>query len=401
MERLSTSRTRSCFVVTRLGGENTDARKQANLVYENLICPALEGLKFSIARSDRIRGSGNIVQEILALLQSADVCVVDLTGDNPNVYYECGRRHESSKPFVLIKDIRERGRLPFDVAPLRTLFYDPRSLKSLAQTVDELRSNIKTVLPSYMTADFGSGPVPEVRRIDPGTFYIGSRKEEPGHSRLSAGRHRVKIRNPFHMGVYPVTFDEYDFYCDENPSVRRPKDDHGRGRHPVTNVDWHEAVAYCNWLQNRTGRAYRLPSEAEWEYVCRAGTTSAFSCGESLVRANYDRDPLHGGTRPVDELRGKNVWGIYQMHGNVWEWTMDDWFEGYVQSRGPRFEEPRLHENTLGPTSKGKAVRGGSWYESANYCRSASRVRYPSVARTSYIGFRVAMGDLLPDEDQP
>ena len=226
-------------------------------------------------------------------------------------------------------------------------------------------------------------PVIEWAEIPAGTFLMGSPKSEFDRSDYEI-QHSVTL-NAFRMSKYEITFDQFDAFC--TATGRRKPDDNGwgRGKMPVINVTWDEAVAFADWIGGR------LPTEAEWEYACRAGTTTPFNTGENLTtnQANYNGEfPYHNFHK--GENRGKaitvgsfppNSFGLYDMHGNVWEWV-NDWYENY--SAGAQ-------TNPQGP-SKGtyKVYRGGGWNLIAQFCRSAKR-RYIEPARKfNYIGFRVA-----------
>jgi formylglycine-generating enzyme required for sulfatase activity len=156
---------------------------------------------------------------------------------------------------------------------------------------------------------------------------MGSTDNEEGGYENELPQHRVTIAQRFAIGRYPVTFDEYDRFCEAR---RREKpDDQGWGREqrPVINVGWNDAQDYLAWLSQEIGRAYRLPSEAEWEYACRAGTTTRFWFGESITpkNANYNDSGL-GRTSEIGAYPA-NGWGLHDMDGHVWEWVEDDWHE--------------------------------------------------------------------------
>jgi formylglycine-generating enzyme required for sulfatase activity len=356
-----------------------------------LLAPTLSKFSFEVIRSDRDQ-SEKIDEGLIRLIQTSDLCIIDLTGDNPNVYYECGRRHESQLPYVQIRDLTQPP-MPFDIRQFRTVFYDLTSPESIANAVVELTTRIKAVLPGYVTSPAPKAPFPKTLHIPPGEFTMG----EDGFSRLTRPAHKVKIGSAFEIGIHPVTFEEYDFYRAEAGVARRPDDEGwGRGRRPVINVSWHDAVEYCKWLSQYKRKSFRLPSESEWEYACRAVADGKeqvpFAFGDKLAasQANFGRTGTPARTISVDDLKVANKWGLFGMHGNVWEWTADDWFEDYNTPSGPHTEAARDHSaGSLEPLSKGNPVRGGSWYEGLHYCRSSTRVRYPSAARTSYIGFRV------------
>jgi formylglycine-generating enzyme required for sulfatase activity len=178
---------------------------------------------------------------------------------------------------------------------------------------------------------------PELVVIRAGEFIMGSPVSEEG--RFLAGlivpgpQHRVSISERFAIGRYPVTFDEYDRFC-EAKGQKSPEDEGwGRGRRPAINVSWDDAQAYIAWLSQETGRAYRLPSEAEWEFACRAGTTTRYSIGDAIApdKANYVVSRL-ARTREVGAYPA-NPWSLHDMHGNVWEWVEDDWHINYQGRR--------------------------------------------------------------------
>ena len=161
----------------------------------------------------------------------------------------------------------------------------------------------------------------------------------------------------------------------------------GRGRRPVINVSWEDAVAYTAWLSEATGERYRLPSEAEWEYAARAGSVTKYSWGNEVGhnRANcyrcgsqWDREM----TAPVGSFR-PNVWGLHDMHGNVWEWVQDCWNGNYqgAPTDGAAWESGDCSQRVL---------RGGSWDYNPRYLRSANRTNDLTMYRNFTVGFRVA-----------
>ena len=180
-------------------------------------------------------------------------------------------------------------------------------------------------------AVFSDAPLaPELVVIPAGKFMMGSTEEEEGGREGERPRHRVTIAQRFAIGRYPVTFDEYDRFC-QAMGCNKPEDQGwGRGRQPAINVSRQDAQEYIAWLSQETGRAYRLPSEAEWEYACRAGTTTRYSFGDAITPkdANYDNSGLRRtsevGAYPPDR------WNVHDMHGNVWEWVEDDWHKNYL-----------------------------------------------------------------------
>lgn len=253
-------------------------------------------------------------------------------------------------------------------------------------------------------------------RVPPGTFAMGSSAAEierfkkspimlqPGWEKLEGPQHEVKITRALWMGAWEVTQGEYEAVMGSNPSHFAAT---GEGkkqvigldtrRFPVESVTWHDSVEFCKKLsdlpaEKKAGRTYRLPTEAEWEYACRAGTTTTFHFGNSLSvkQANFNGENPFG--NPEKELRvGRtvrvgsyppNAWGLHDMHGNVHEWCLD----------GPRPYTPNAVENPRGPEADNAdgVLRGGSWAIDAGVCRSAFRkVRGTTRYRTSHSGFRV------------
>lgn len=233
----------------------------------------------------------------------------------------------------------------------------------------------------------GEGPLLVV--IPAGRFQMGSPSNESMRSENEGPQHEVIIAQPLAIGVHAVTFDDYDRYTGSKNA--RPGS-RSLDSHPVRNVSWDDAQKYCQWLSEQTGHTYRLPSEAEWEYACRAGTLTVFSFGDQITpeQVNYDgNSPYAGGVKglyrqstvPVRSLP-PNPWGLYEMHGNVWEWCQDHWHGDYqgAPNDGSTWE-------TGGSSSR--VLRGGSWYDYGRNVRSASRIRLGPGFRNGSLGFRV------------
>ena len=157
----------------------------------------------------------------------------------------------------------------------------------------------------------------------------------------------------------------------------------------MINVSWEDAQAYADWLNKKTGKEFRLPSEAEWEYACRAGTRTRFYTGDSdkdLDRAGWYRSNSGNKTHPVGE-KAPNVWGLYDMHGNVWEWVEDDWQGSYSSYNGAPDDGRAWVENSRGSY---RVLRGGSWFNAAQDCRSAMRYSFAPGYRDGGVGFRLS-----------
>jgi formylglycine-generating enzyme required for sulfatase activity len=237
----------------------------------------------------------------------------------------------------------------------------------------------------------------ELVRIAPGTFRMGSDPDAGRADEIPA--HEVKLTRPFYLGKHEVTQAQFEQVMGTNPS--HFTDERGGGPDfPVESVTWHEADEFCRRLsalpeEKAAGRRYRLPTEAEWEYACRAGTTTPFAGGETLsgAVANFDCTFPAGDAPPSEAARQRpvsvgsfppNPWGLYDMHGNVWEWCAD-WSSPYPDAAGVRV-------NPQGPAlGSGKIVRGGGWCSYGWLCRSATRFSMAPARRARDIGFRVAM----------
>ena len=224
---------------------------------------------------------------------------------------------------------------------------------------------------------------PEMVFIRGGTFTMGSPESETGR-RADERQHQVSVGDVW-MGRYAVTFDEYDRFA----SATGRDSGWGWGRHPVRDVSWHDATAYAEWLSGQTGKRYRLPMEAEWEYAARAGTTTARYWGEAIGRNQANCDGCgsqwdNKQTAPVGSF-APNAWGLYDMLGNVWEWTCSVFDANYGGA------EQRC--DASGPS---RSLRGGSWDDRPDWVRSAARGRGPPRLRHDGLGLRLARSELTP-----
>lgn len=227
-------------------------------------------------------------------------------------------------------------------------------------------------------------PGGEMILIPAGEFIMGSPDGE-GHD--DEHPQHVVFVDSFYMGKYEVTFEQYDFFC-EKTGRSKPRDRNwGRGKRPVINVSWYDAAAFCDWLSDLSGDRYRLPTEAEWEYACRAGTTTQYSFGDgtrNLGLYAWHRGNAGRQTHPVGTLLS-NAWGLHDMHGNVWEWCSDWYGRNYYVSSPSR--------NPKGPTNgeyRYRVRRGGSWYYFGGSIRSADRDGATPDGTLHAMGFRLA-----------
>jgi uncharacterized protein (TIGR02996 family) len=236
-----------------------------------------------------------------------------------------------------------------------------------------------------VTVDLGKGVEMKFAFIPPGTFLMGSPANE-AKRRGEEVQHRVTLTKGYYLGIYPVTQAQWKAIEGTDPSNFKGND------LPVESVSWDECDQFCKKLGQKTGKRFRLPSEAAWEYACRAGTTTPFWCGNTISteQANYDGRYTYGNgkkgeyrqkTTPVSKFHD-NPWGLHDMHGNVWEWC-NDWC-GSLD--GSDITDPQ------GPQSgTSRVLRGGSWGYVPGYCRAASRNWYDPAVRSYYFGFRVLL----------
>lgn len=231
---------------------------------------------------------------------------------------------------------------------------------------------------------FGGGGLilPQMVRINPGRFLMGSPEGEKGRDPGEGPQHEVAIDYLFEVGKYPVTFREWDSAARYGACNGHRPEDHGRGWRPVINVSWDDAQAYIRFLNDRTGRGYRLLSEAEWEYCCRAGTTTAYAFGETFTNRSQGVVFAYGATVEVNRLWA-NCWGLVSMHGNVWEWCQDCRTDNYQGAPNYGFAW------TIGDRFS-RVLRGGCYGSTPQHLRSAKRYWNASTARSGSWGFRLA-----------
>jgi len=245
--------------------------------------------------------------------------------------------------------------------------------------------------------DLGGGVKLEAVLVPAGEFQMGSPSSEKERQKCETPVHKVRITRPFHMGKFEVTNAQYRRFRPGHHSRHLDGPDQ-----PVLFVSWHDADAFCRWLSARAKRNVRLPTEAEWEYACRAGTTTRFHTGNAaggvmnsadLAEAGWTGGSSKGRSRPVGQ-KAPNAFGLHDMHGNAWEWCAD-WFADDYYARSPAADP-------AGPKSgRAKVLRGGSYfYWVWHYCRSAHRYRFRPDARECVTGFRVAV-ETTPYKPRP
>ncbi len=242
-----------------------------------------------------------------------------------------------------------------------------------------------------ITADFTNSIGMKFNLIPAGEYMMGSPK---GELSLPTERpqHKVHITKPFYLGVTEVTQEQYEKVMGKNPSRFSSAGDSATqvqgmdtSSFPVERVSWEDAEEFCQKLTAMEGREYRLPTEAQWEYACRAGTTTEYCFGDDAARLQeygWYGDNADKRTHPVAQKKA-NAWGLYDMHGNVWEWCAD-WYDTDYYCKSPLSDPPGAAQGTY------RVDRGGCWRVSASVCRSAYRGGGLPIVRNGYLGLRVA-----------
>ncbi|MDJ0897579.1 MAG: SUMF1/EgtB/PvdO family nonheme iron enzyme [Xenococcus sp. MO_188.B8] len=269
-------------------------------------------------------------------------------------------RHAESNPM---------GRLIWGITQIKPDNFDSFQVTDVEplKPVPEVKSKFQR-----FTEDLGNGVELEMIAIPGGKFLMGSPEGEGDDSEKP--QHEVAVQS-FYMGKFLITQAQYQQVMGKNPS-------HFQGdERPVECVSWDDAVEFCQKLSKQTGKGYRLPSEAEWEYAARAGTNTKYSFGDDISGklANYGGNI--GETTSVDQYEA-NSFGLFDMHGNVWEWCQDDWHDNYKNA-------PTNGQAWFSEKENTKVIRGGSWYDDPDICRSACRNLSTRGYRSSNIGFRV------------
>ncbi|TRU98672.1 MAG: formylglycine-generating enzyme family protein, partial [Microcystis wesenbergii Mw_QC_S_20081001_S30D] len=236
------------------------------------------------------------------------------------------------------------------------------------------------------TENLPNGVTLEMVSLPAGQFLMGSPDSDSDARDSEKPPHQVKV-NSFAIGKYPVTQAQYQAVMGTNATSQKslrgkrrataaslPSYFQNNPQNPVENVSWNNAQAFCQKLSQITGKTYRLPTEAEWEYACRAGTTTRYYFGDDASQlgdyAWYSANS-QSKTHPVGQKK-PNAWGLYDMSGNVWEWCEDDWHDNYIGAPKDGSAWPINNDNR----SHLKCLRGGSWNSYPGYCRSAIRYGY-------------------------
>jgi formylglycine-generating enzyme required for sulfatase activity len=265
------------------------------------------------------------------------------------------------------------------VANLNTFTFETVSVDSNGEIIDRQSGTAEC-----FTENLGEGVDLELVSIPGGTFRMGDDRHHPDERPI----HQVRVP-AFYLGKYPITQAQYRSIMGEDKGFGLGAD------YPIENVSWEDAIEFCRKLSQRTGQNYTLPSEAQWEYACRAGTTTAFYFGETITPdlVNYNGDyPYQGAPKGENRARTTpvgifppNHFGLYDMHGNVWEWCLDGYRANYqgapTDGSGLELSAPDLK----------RVMRGGAWDYVARGCRSAVRCSLASGIRVAGCGLRVVL----------
>jgi formylglycine-generating enzyme required for sulfatase activity len=254
-------------------------------------------------------------------------------------------------------------------------------------TVDHLASGEAVFDGAFVNASTPTGTafrdgdtLPVMRIVPRGAFVLGSPVTDPDRSVAEGPQKRIEIPVPFAIGIFPVLVSEYEAAVGTRTAAKPPALPSQNRSLPVTNVSFEDADEFVSGISSKTGESYRLPSEAEWEYACRAGSRGRYSFGDRVDAAmavfNSSTGPVAAGSFPA------NAFGLYDMHGNVREWTVDLWHESYEST--PLDGSPAIEGH-----GSMRVVRGGGWSDSAPLLRSAARMRATQSIRANVIGFRV------------
>jgi len=260
----------------------------------------------------------------------------------------------------------------------------PERVRQQARVVELLTAGVRPCVPRR-TVVLAENVDMTFAWIPPGTFLMGSPPEEAERVDNET-QHRVTLTHGFHLGIHPVTQAQWQAVMGDNPSNFKGND------RPVEQVSWDDCQAFCTKLGQLAGKRFRLPTEAEWEYACRAGTTTPFYFGETIGtdQVNYDGNHTYGRgkkgvyrrqTTPVGSFPA-NAWGLFDMHGNVVEWCQD-WYGPY--SQGDIKDSRSINNGDF------RVLHGGSWRSRPDWCRAAYRNRSAPGDRFSFLGCRVVL----------
>lgn len=269
-------------------------------------------------------------------------------------------------------------------------------VKHLQQTCAE-QHNIPIVFSDPLQ---GGGTGPQMAVIPHGRYEMGSDEKEYGHSVTEYPQHLVTLRKPFAIGIYPVLTEEFELFRQATEWQLRKELIWHSGRYPAINLRMQDVRLYLDWLSKQSGHTYRLPTEAEWEYAARAGTTTPFHQGSNVSCKNVHFNPNFPYQEAMDKrrwylprcfpsikvsaagLHEPNNWGLYDVHGNVWEFTSSHWTSSHLNAN-------RDGSPSAGADPYWYVTKGGSWFDGAVMARSAARKKRYLDEMDTNLGFRV------------
>jgi formylglycine-generating enzyme required for sulfatase activity len=241
----------------------------------------------------------------------------------------------------------------------------------------------KTVPAGAVAAVKDCSACPVMVALYPGSFSMGSNNSDPSERPA----HRVSIKNPYALGKFEVTVEQWNACVQGGACPSVPSAADAAGNLPMRDVSWDEAQLYLKWLGSVSGRTYRLPTEAEWEYAARGGTSTRYWWGEQMKDGNASckdcGQPWNADAPPPVGSFIANPFGFFDMNGSVWEWVSDCWHSSYKGA-------PADGSAWATPTCPSRVIRGGSWKEDGSYMLSTTRFKYDASVRQSQNGFRVA-----------
>ncbi|MBD2151142.1 formylglycine-generating enzyme family protein [Pseudanabaena sp. FACHB-1277] len=282
---------------------------------------------------------------------------------------------------------------------------------TVAQIKNRINISFRQGKTQFYPEDLGNGTILKMVAIPQGSFIMGSPETEPDRRTSEFPQHSVTLQS-FFMGMFPVTQAQWRAVATQLPQINiklnpEPSRFQGDENRPVEQVSWFEAVEFCDRLSVKTGREYRLPTEAEWEYACRAGTTTPFHFGETISTdlANYrgtdDEDFKWSGswrgskgiyrqeTTATTYFKTANAFGLFDMHGNVLEWCLDTWHDSYSEKPEELKKSGNIPWVSGDESKENRLLRGGSWLYDPRNCRSAYRFYFHPGGRGSNVGFRI------------
>ncbi len=290
------------------------------------------------------------------------------------------RGHDGFRVVISLDDESIQDKTKSKSTYVTTIQGDQKDVvKNQPLTINKTKS--QNINGKYITNSIGM----KLTHIQPGELLMGSPSSDQKRYN-NESQHKVQFSKGFYMGIYEVTQAQYRAVTGKSPSKFKGDD------LPVEKVSWGKAVTFCEKLSKKEGKTYRLPTEAEWEYACRAGTTTSFTIGETIntEQANYkdsytnDEDPKKVNKKMTTKVGSfkPNIWGLYDMHGNVSEWC-SDWFESDYYGKSSHVDPVGPHEGDL------RVLRGGSCFSDSWLCRSANRSWSRPGSQYDYVGFRV------------